>query len=189
MAIYQQLTKHLRALQFDARDITCLVEKWTHTKTLNRFDFLKRAGKKEPYLYFIGQGTLRIFYAEEHKEIGVGFGYPDTFICDYITFIRQSPSVYYIQALSKAKLIGIHSQDFMNLVAQSISLTKSWQRLTEDALLGRIEREIDLFTSSPKERVNRLLARSPHIFQHIPHKYIASYLRMSPETLSRNLKC
>ena len=57
--------------------------------------------------------------------------------------------------------------------------------VTERALLGRIEREIDLLTPSPKERYARLLKRSPHVFQLFPHKYIASYLRMTPETLSR----
>jgi len=60
--------------------------------------------------------------------------------------------------------------------------------MTEQALLGRIEREIDLVTYSPKERLDRLFNRSPHLFQLFPHKYIASYLRMTPETLSRMLR-
>ena len=41
---------------------------------------------------------------------------------------------------------------------------------------------------TPEQRRQRLLNRSQHIFQLIPHKYIASYLRMAPETLSRNMK-
>ncbi len=49
------------------------------------------------------------------------------------------------------------------------------------------EREIDLLTQSPQERIERIRKRSPQVFQEIPHKYIASYLRMSPETLSRLL--
>ena len=48
-----------------------------------------------------------------------------------------------------------------------------------------MEREIDLLTLSPRNRYNRVLERSPQLFQHIPLKYIASYLRMTPETLSR----
>ena len=67
-------------------------------------------------------------------------------------------------------------------------MERHWRQMTEQALLGRIEREIDLVTNSPKERINRLLQRSPHIFQLFPHKYIASYLRMTPETLSRMLR-
>ena len=48
-----------------------------------------------------------------------------------------------------------------------------------------MERERDILTSSPLERYNRVLKRSPLLFQEIPNKYIADYLRMTPETLSR----
>ncbi len=51
--------------------------------------------------------------------------------------------------------------------------------------LQQLEREIDILTKSPKERYERVLRRSPQLFQEIPNKHIANYLRMSPETLSR----
>jgi len=52
----------------------------------------------------------------------------------------------------------------------------------------QLEREIDLLHPSAKERYKRLAERSPQILQEVPHKYIADYLRMSPETLSRITK-
>jgi hypothetical protein len=52
-------------------------------------------------------------------------------------------------------------------------------------VLQQMERERDILTSSPLERYKRVLERSPQLFQEIPNKYIASYLRMTPETLSR----
>jgi len=67
----------------------------------------------------------------------------------------------------------------------NISIERAWRILQEKALLGKIERETELLTFTPEQRVNRLLQRSPHLFQFIPRKYIASYLRMTPETLSR----
>lgn len=60
-----------------------------------------------------------------------------------------------------------------------------WMKILENLLLQQIEREIDILTNSPKERYLRVLKRSPLLFQEIPHKHIANYLRMSPETLSR----
>lgn len=48
-----------------------------------------------------------------------------------------------------------------------------------------MEHEIDLLMPEPAHRLARLRARSPGIFQHVPKKYLASYLRMTPETLSR----
>jgi len=55
----------------------------------------------------------------------------------------------------------------------------------EQLTLQQLEREKDILTSSPLERYKRVLKRSPQLFQEIPNKYIADYLRMTPETLSR----
>jgi CRP/FNR family transcriptional regulator, anaerobic regulatory protein len=55
----------------------------------------------------------------------------------------------------------------------------------ESLIVQQIEREVDLLTASPTERLARVLKRSPNLFQEVPLKYIASYLRMTPETLSR----
>ncbi|WP_317127531.1 MULTISPECIES: hypothetical protein [Chryseobacterium] len=60
-----------------------------------------------------------------------------------------------------------------------------WTIILEDLVLQQVEREKDLLISAPKERYERVLKRSPQLFQQIPDKYIANYLRMSPETLSR----
>jgi hypothetical protein len=48
-----------------------------------------------------------------------------------------------------------------------------------------MEHEIDLLLPDPAQRLARMRQRSPHIFQVVPRKYLASYLRMTPETLSR----
>lgn len=60
-----------------------------------------------------------------------------------------------------------------------------WSRMLENLVVQQLEREVDILTASPKERYERVLARSPRLFQEIPGRNIANYLRMSPETLSR----
>ena len=62
---------------------------------------------------------------------------------------------------------------------------KLWIAILENLVQQQMDREKDLLIDSPLERYNRVLKRSPKLFQEIPHKYIANYLRMSPETLSR----
>jgi CRP/FNR family transcriptional regulator, anaerobic regulatory protein len=52
-------------------------------------------------------------------------------------------------------------------------------------VVQQMQRELDLLTASPIERYRRVIARSPQLFQEVPLKYIADYLRMTPETLSR----
>lgn len=170
------------------RDIQNLLGKWTIKKQVKRFDFLIQKGVKESHLYFITKGTLRIYCVSKDTEICVGFGYPNTLICSYPSFVSNRPSDYYIQALTDTQLIGISRTDFYDCIHQSWNLERHWREMTEQALLGRIEREIDLVTYAPTERLERLFQRSPHLFQLFPNKYIASYLRMTPETLSRMLR-
>ncbi len=60
-----------------------------------------------------------------------------------------------------------------------------WLTILEQLVYQQIERERDLLTASPADRYHRVLERSPQLFQEVPNKYIAAYLRMTPETLSR----
>ncbi|MCB0569768.1 MAG: Crp/Fnr family transcriptional regulator [Phaeodactylibacter sp.] len=183
------LTRYLeQQLQLPQEEAHALLRHWQKPKTLKRGGFLTRQGQVENHLYYIQEGTMGIFYDIEENEQVVGFGYADTLICSFPSFIRNYPSDYYIQALSTTELIGIARSDFYRLLGEYSRIEHLWLQMLEEALLGRIEREIDLLTVSPRERIQRLLNRSPHIFQLIPNKYIASYLRMTPETLSRNMK-
>ncbi|MCH5683547.1 hypothetical protein LWM68_04255 [Niabella sp. W65] len=73
----------------------------------------------------------------------------------------------------------------MQFIQQNEQGAALWAAMLENLVLQQIEREKDLLIQSPKERYERVLKRSPQLFQEIANKYIAAYLRMSPETLSR----
>lgn len=128
---------------------------------------------------------MRIYFPHESEEICVGFAYDNSLICSYPSFIQQKKSQYAIQALTKTETLAITRKDFYQLLSTPQDLEIAWRMLEEDALPGKIEREAEMLTFSPEQRYNRLLERSPQLFQIIPRKYIASYLRMTPETLSR----
>ena len=168
-----------------AADAADFVARWQPVLPLRRGDFLIRPGQLEHRLYFVRQGLLRIYYPSETEEICVGFGYEATLLTSFPSFINQQPSEYAIQALRHSELLSIGREEFMRSLEQQPALAYFWRVELERNLLGRIEREIDLLLPEPARRYERLLARSPQLFQRVPHKYIASYLRMTPETLSR----
>ncbi|HEY0654893.1 MAG TPA: Crp/Fnr family transcriptional regulator [Chryseosolibacter sp.] len=165
--------------------IAALIKKWSHSAQLKRNDFLVSRGQVETNLYYVVSGSMRIFYPVKEEEIVAGFAYDHNLICSYPSFIRQQPSDYAIQALGTTKLKFIKRSDFYDLFNAHRDIETAWRMLEEEALVGKIEREVEMLTFTPEERYKRLMDRSPHIFQIIPRKYIASYLRMSPETLSR----
>lgn len=162
-----------------------LQKHWVHEKTFQKGETLISPGQKENYLYFVHSGSFRIYYPTSDQEVVAGFAYSNTLICAYPSFINQNPSTYGIECISTAKLSGIHRDTFYELCTTYRSLEICWRKLTEQALLGKIEREMDILSLNPEERYKKLLDRSPHIFQIIPQKYLASYIGMSPETFSR----
>jgi len=158
---------------------------WEGSKILKRDEFLKTSGTIDTNIYFIKSGAVRIFYIDTEEEHTIRFGYEQNLIVALDSFVTGKPSSLYIQALKKTEVHILSKSNFNTLLQSSVELMQKWNALLEQLILQQLERERDLLTSSPKARYEKVLNRSPKVFQEIPHKYIASYLRMTPETLSR----
>ncbi len=158
---------------------------WDKEIELERNEYLKVSGSIDTNIYFVIQGSLRIFVIDENEEHTIRFGYKDNLIAALDSFLNEQPSELFIQALKKTRVKVINKKKYKSFIASSIENEKIWLIILENLVLQQMERERDILTSSPTERYNRVLKRSPQLFQEIPNKYIASYLRMTPETLSR----
>lgn len=148
-------------------------------------EFLVREGDVEKNLYLVESGAIRVFYLTEFEEMTIRFGYKESMITSLSSFLKGTPSEFYIDAIRKTSLKVISKESLMSLVNESTENLRQYNALLESLITQQIEREVDLLITSPTERLNRVLQRSPNLFQEIPLKYIASYLRMTPETLSR----
>lgn len=158
---------------------------WEQERTLERNEFLTVEGSNDSNLYYIKEGSLRVFTISEHEEHTIRLGYQGNLIAALDCFITSQPTKMYIQTIRKCQLLCVSKQQFMQFVNSSIENTSIWNNILARLIVEQMEREQDILINSPVERYKRVLARSPQLFQEIPLKYIASYLRMSPETLSR----
>ena len=168
-------------------DLASLLQKWTHKITLNRFDYLCKTGQIENRIYYINKGTFRTYSLDKGIEKDEIFGFPNDFYCSFVSLLTQEPTKNNIQALSKAEVIGINRTDFYQVILSNRKLERVWRQHTEQLLIQRVERSL-LLRSTSIQKVKLLLENKAEIFQLIPNKYIASYLDMSPATLSRMLK-
>ena len=171
-----------KAIIIEKFDIGSLFEK---TVTIERNQFLKKGGSTDTHIYFIERGSLRIFITDGEEERIIRFGYQNNIIVALDSFFTQKPSDFYIQAIKKTTVKIISKEKFMTFINSNPENLKIWLEILEDLVLQQIEREKDLLVQSPRERYERVLKRSPQLFQEIPNKHIANYLRMTPETLSR----
>lgn len=158
---------------------------WEKQIALKRNEYLKLAGTTDTNLYYIVSGSLKISVAIGASEHIVRFGYQNEFIAALDCFFTEKPSDFYIQALKKTELKVISKAHYLEFIETQNENKQMWDKILEQLIVQQMEREKDILTTSPKERYERVLKRSPHLFQEIPNKHIASYLRMTPETLSR----
>ncbi|HLO55699.1 MAG TPA: Crp/Fnr family transcriptional regulator [Saprospiraceae bacterium] len=154
------------------------------TITLERNEFLKVKGSIDTNIYYVESGSLSVFILDEYEEQVIRFGYQGNIIVALDSYLTGKPSDFYIQAIKKSTVKVITKLQMDNFLSKEEN-NLLWTKILEDLVLQQMEREIDILTSSPKERYLRVLKRSPKLFQEIPNRYIANYLRMSPETLSR----
>lgn len=155
------------------------------SKEFKRNEFLKISGSTDTHIYFIEQGSVRIFMTDENEERIIRFGYTGNIIVSLDSFLSEKPSELYIQTIKKTSVKVASKKDFYQFIQSCEEHMTFWMQILEDLVLQQLEREKDLLIHSPKERFERVLKRSPKLFQEVPNKYIANYLRMSPETLSR----
>ncbi len=165
----------------DMKDILSL---WDKSITLQRNDFLQREGDVNTNIYYVVNGSLRIFVVNDDEEQIIRFGYKDNLVVSLDSFLLGTPSSFYIQAIKKTELRIITKSSFDTYLSRGENI-QTWIAILESLVVQQMEREIDLLCSSPRERYLRVLQRSPQLMQEIPMRYIANYLRMSPETLSR----
>lgn len=158
---------------------------WQEKLTLPRGQQLVSSGQRATDLYWVKSGSLRVYVIENNKEHTIRFGYNGSFITALDSFITGEPTTLWIEAIRKAEVWKVEKPVFNDFIQADKNRLSNWLGLVEMLTYQQFERELDLLSSTPGERYQRVLQRSPKVFQEIPHKYIASYLRMTPETLSR----
>ncbi|KOS04907.1 hypothetical protein AM493_01790 [Flavobacterium akiainvivens] len=155
------------------------------TLRLKRNEVLTVAGYVHTDIYFVKSGALRIYHQTTEVENTIRFGYEGSLFTALDSFLTSKPSVYDVQAIRASELMVMKKADFDRFINSHITHLQLWNQMLGYTITALLERETDLLAATPRERYERVLQRSPQLFQHIPHRHIASYLRMAPETLSR----
>ena len=148
---------------------------------------LVRLGQIENYISFIESGTIRLFIPkeEEEKEITFGFSFEGEFISAYDSFLTQTPSLYQVGSLTPTVLWSISHQDLQEIYTDT-KIGNLIGRLSSERLyLIKSARMQSLLNEPAEERYLNLIKDRPHLLTEIPLKYIASYIGVTAQALSR----
>ena len=146
---------------------------------------LLKEGKVAEKLYLIRKGCLRLFFYNEGKDITFQFFFEGDFVASFDSLYKRTPSLFYLESIEPTELTVIRREDFYNLINNNLS----FRQLYEEKLIDRFHAYQQLFLSriknTPQQRYEELLKEHPNIIQRIPQHYIASYLGITPVSLSR----
>lgn len=166
-------------------ELEALVTGWQPFEC-KRKTILTTAGETERYLYFVLEGVQRGFYiGDDKQEATIVFTYAPSFSGLADSFLTQSPSKYFMEALTSSRFLRITYKQIEELMNQYPNIQRMVLYLTGFILKGVLERQIELQCFSAEEKFRALLKRSPHVLQIIPHKYLASYLGIDATTFSK----
>jgi CRP-like cAMP-binding protein len=187
-----ELLNHLPALSntlqgylnFSAEELMMTLP-YMKLETLKKNDLLIGEGQVEDRIYYIAEGVTRSFFFENGKEISLEFYFTGSFISSYTSFVKQSPSRHSIEAFTPLQIIIFNRAGLAELFGKSDKFAKLWQKVSEELFIKTSERLRDMLSLSATERYLKLLKAYPKYVQEIPLKYLASYLNITPESLSR----
>ena len=148
-------------------------------------EIITTAGQVEPYLYFVVEGVQKLYYLDEKKEHIVTFAYAPSFSGIIESFLNQTPSIHYLETISKSKLIRISYDDHNALIAKHRALETLFRIITQKYLLGAVNRYHELMAFDTEKRFKVFMNRSAHLLNKIPQKDIAYYLRIDPTNFSK----
>ncbi len=154
-------------------------------KSLSKKELLLKAPKVEKHLYFIQEGVFRIYLELEEKDITVDFGFPGDMINSYTSFLTQSPSEVHIQSLTPAKVLYLSKNDLEDFYQNTKSGNAIGRIFAEELFLYKSKREFSFLKDSPTQRYLNLFEEQPALIQQIPQNYLASYIGITPQALSR----
>lgn len=157
---------------------------WKHWSVAKDY-FLLREHTVSDYIYFIEKGVARIFYHKNEKEVTEWIATDQQFFLSITSFFQRTPSHLMIHTLEPSEIYGIHHDDFMKLADQHHDIERLLRKMvTASLILSQIRMDSIQFETA-QQRYERLLKTSPQIIQRVPLSYIASFLGVTLETLSR----
>lgn len=161
----------------------------SHWEELNcpRKTLVTQAGQTERWMYFVLEGIQKSYYLHDGKVHVIAFTYPPSLSGIPESFFSQTPSHYFLDTITESRFLRISYTKHQELMQVHRPIETLFRKATEVLLTGVLERHYELMAFSIEERFRNFVQRSPHLLNLIPHKDLASYLRIDPTNFSKLL--
>lgn len=163
----------------------CEIARCFQPMILRKGRFFVRKGEACQQAAFIVKGVMRIFYRHKNSETTRYLGSESSFITSLGSFVSGSACQENIEALEDCELLVIQRHDMRRLCQQIHAFETLYSRVVEYMFMCTEKRIMDFITQTAEERYFTLLEQRSGLVQRVPQKYIASYIGITPQSLSR----
>jgi CRP-like cAMP-binding protein len=179
-----ELLTYFRQIGIEEKDLHEFT-KLLKVKTFKSGEMILQLGKTDNHLSFLSKGIVRFYVDKNGNDTTFDFIFANSFYCHYDSFYSRKPTQFYSEALTDTEILYIDYNSLNDLFTTCEFAKDLTRKAVEKLLEKKVKRELSLLTNTPTERYLNLLQEQPKLLQQIPQKYLATYLGIVPETLSR----
>jgi CRP-like cAMP-binding protein len=180
--IFKNISKHLQLTEEEISYFTALLK----YKKLRKKQFLLEEGEVCTHECFINSGCLRMYNLNDKgQEHIIQFGVADWWIGDQYSFLTGLPSIYFIDALEDSELLLIGKTQLEQLYADVPKFERFFRIAFQNSYVALQRRILAGLSRTAEEKYLDFINRYANIEQKVPQHQVASYLGITPESLSR----
>lgn len=162
-----------------------LFEPFLQTRQIKSKDIVLNEGQVCKELGFINNGAFRMYYLADGKEINTHFSFENEFVVNYDSFLQETPSRYFIQALEDAEIVTFNLPTLQSAYNQSQNWERFGRIMAEYSYKLTTKRVEGFMFMDAEQRYLQMMREVPHLLERVPLYHLASYLGVERESLSR----
>ena len=180
--LIQTIRRHVALSQSDAEQLCSFFS----NRSFKKKELLYPEGGVAKDVAFVAHGLMRVFALDEMgHEWTLQFAPADWWITDLSSFIKQQPAIWKVEAMENTEALLLSRDGQMHLFEAIPQMQTYFRIITENALVAHQQRLQNVMGSTALERYKQFCLKYPSLVDHVSQKYIASYIGVSPEFLSK----
>ncbi len=154
------------------------------SKVVKKNNYVLKEGDTCRDFVFVQKGCLRLYYVKDDIEVSVWFAFQHSSAIEIYSFISEKPSDYFLQAIEDSEVLYLPKTELKKLYQYQPKMQEMMRNFWEAVLLDVIGRFTALQKDSAEKRYLDLLNTTNYL-ETIPQKYLASFIGVTPTSLSR----
>ena len=180
--INETVNQRFPEMSTESRDLLCTI---ITRREMEKGELLLKEGQVSRYFVVVAKGMVRQFYYKNGKDVTEHFSYEGDIVICIESVLQQEPTHLMIEALEAGTLYLIPADQLLKLSKESWEINMFYRKMLEYSLIVSQKKADSWRFETARERYLRLMEVQPEVIKRAPLAHIASYLLMTPETLSR----